>query len=101
MNAVLSILIVASALALLPGTIVIALSRHRKAAIREVKLIGAVGFVDSRLDPEGTVIVEGELWRARSKQKAVVKTGTKVRITGLQTHLLIVEPKSGELELGV
>lgn len=72
--------------------VIMGLSRHKKSAGREVNVIGAVGSVDAKLNPEGTVIVDGELWRARAVQNTVVKPGTKVRVVALQAHLLLVEP---------
>ena len=72
--------------------IVVALSRHKKSGMGDVDLIGAVAKVQTSLTPEGSVIVRGELWRARSRTGASVERGQTVRITGASQHLLDVEP---------
>lgn len=71
--------------------LVLALWRHKKASAGEVKLIGELGQVDTKLDPEGTVIVCGELWRAKSNDGAFIGVHTRVRVVGIQGHLVLVE----------
>ncbi len=56
-------LIIGLALAL----IVVAMSRHKKGGVGELNLLGAVALVQTSLAPEGSVMVRGELWRARSR----------------------------------
>ncbi len=70
---------------------VILLSRHHKAAAGELELIGALASVETRLEPEGAVLVRGELWRARTRAGQVVEHGSRVRIVGASAHLLEVE----------
>jgi membrane-bound serine protease (ClpP class) len=59
-------------------------------------LVGQTGIVRSMLNPEGHIFVAGALWRARAPQDAgKVKTGTPVRIIGLNDSLTLdVEPIS-------
>ncbi|MCE4602854.1 MAG: hypothetical protein F7B18_06710 [Desulfurococcales archaeon] len=62
---------------------------------REVKvgpeaLIGARGRVVEDLDPEGMVIVGGELWRAVSAG-GVIPKGSIVRVKSMEDLTLIVE----------
>ena len=64
MRWVLFIFIVGACLALL--LIVAAMSRHKKSATGEIHLVGSRARVDAELAPEGTVLIQGELWRARS-----------------------------------
>ena len=71
--------------------VVAALSRHKKAGTGDVKLIGEFAQVDSPLDPEGTVIVGGELWRARSNSGSAISPRTRVRVVGFEDHLALVE----------
>lgn len=59
--------------------VVAALSRHKKAGTGDVKLIGEFAQVDSPLDPEGTVIVGGELWRARSNSGSAISSHPRTR----------------------
>lgn len=74
--------------------IVAAMSRHKKAARGGVELLGAIASVETRLEPEGSVLVRGELWRARSSTGASVERGARVRVVGVGGHLLEVEPVS-------
>lgn len=74
-------------------TVVVLLSRHRKAGAREVSLIWRVASVAEPLNPEGAVMVCGELWRARARSGETVGRGSaNVRIVGARGHLLEVEP---------
>ncbi|MCU1268386.1 MAG: putative protease/transporter [Acidobacteria bacterium] len=70
------------------------LSRHKKSATGDLKIIGAIGSVESGLDPEGSVIINGELWRARLEKGGVLPARDRVRVVGLQGHLILVEPLS-------
>ena len=71
--------------------IVVALYRHKKAGAGDIKLIGELAHVNTKLEPEGTVIVCGELWRARSKDGAHIPTRARVRVVGFEDHLALVE----------
>ncbi len=71
--------------------VVVGLYLHKKAGPGDIKLIGEVAQVDTELDPEGTVIVCGEMWRARSKSGAVISSRARVRVVGFEDHLALVE----------
>jgi membrane-bound ClpP family serine protease len=71
--------------------IVVALYLHKRNSSDDIRLIGEIGQVDTRLDPEGTVIVCGELWRARSKTGTPIQPMTEVRVVGFNDHLALVE----------
>ena len=71
---------------------VIALYRHKKASSGSIHVVGESGEVASDLVPEGTVIVDGELWRARSCDGSTLETKTRVRVVGVEGHLLLVDP---------
>ena len=67
--------------------------RHRKAADGELELIGSIASVEKTLEPEGSVLVHGELWCARSRTSESLACGrNNVRIIGATGHLLEVEP---------
>lgn len=70
------------------------LSRHRKAGSEAPVLLGMVARVETTLEPEGAIILRGELWRARLRQAACapLMRGSRVRIVGVSSHLLEVEP---------
>ena len=90
MKLILLIAILAS-LSTLSLLIVIALWRHKKAISADLKLIGERAEVSTTLEPQGAVLVQGELWPARSGDGGVVPVGTQVRIVAIHGHLLVVE----------
>ena len=72
--------------------IVIALYRHKKASGGSIHVVGETGEVVSDLTPEGTVLVHGELWRARSGDGSTLDARTRVRVVGVDGLLLVVDP---------
>jgi membrane protein implicated in regulation of membrane protease activity len=70
--------------------VVAAMSRHQKSAGRPLQLEGRVAFVLEALEPEGAVLVGGELWRARARDGSRIERG-RVRIVGARGHWLEVE----------
>ncbi len=72
--------------------IVAALWKHKKSAAGDIQLIGLTAVVETTLDPEGTVLVRGELWRATSSDGSVIAPKYKVHVVGAREHLLVVEP---------
>jgi membrane-bound serine protease (ClpP class) len=83
------ILIIGACLAML--AIFADMSRHKKSATSEIQLIGSRAQVDVELAPEGTVLVDGELWRARSADGSNIASHTVVQVVGLSGHLLLVQ----------
>jgi membrane-bound serine protease (ClpP class) len=77
---------------LLAALFIVALSRHKKSAAGEIDLMGALASVETTLEPEGSVLVRGELWRARLRSGGNLERGQKVRVVGASGHLLEVEP---------
>lgn len=90
----LSVLVLAaSALALL--AYVAHVSRHKKSSERMPSLVGSVATVERALGPEGFVLVDGELWRARLRgDSGVVREGESVRVVGASGYVLEVERES-------
>ena len=82
---------VLTSVAVLATLVAVALYLHKRAGAGDIKLIGELARVDTKLDPEGTVIVWGDLWRARSKDGAHISTRAKVRVVGFEGHLVLVE----------
>jgi membrane-bound ClpP family serine protease len=82
------ILISVAALATL---VVVALYLHKRSGMGDVKLIGEIAQVDTKLDPEGTIIVCGELWRAKSKNGAHLSERTRVRVVAFVDQFALVE----------
>ena len=85
-----SITIIIALFALL-AIVVGMLWRHKKAGAGDIKLIGEIAQVESRLDPEGTVIIGSELWRARSSSGDVISPRTRVRVIGFADLVALVE----------
>ncbi|MDQ1589587.1 MAG: NfeD-like C-terminal, partner-binding [Pyrinomonadaceae bacterium] len=71
--------------------VVAAMSRHQKSAGRPLHVEGRVGVVAEALEPEGAVLVDGELWRARSRSGVRIARGGRVRVVGARGHWLEVE----------
>jgi membrane-bound ClpP family serine protease len=82
--------IVLAACILVAAAVLAAVSRHKKSGTSEVKLIGAKGYVETTLAPHGTVLIQGELWRACSNDANAIETGSKVSVVGIRDHLLLV-----------
>jgi len=68
--------------------------RARRPVSREVRdqLVGERGRVRSMLNPEGFVEVDGEIWRARSKDGSRRRVGEDVVVDQLDGGVLIVIP---------
>ncbi len=68
--------------------IVIAIRAHmNKVHTGKEGLVGEIGEVRSKLDPEGKVFVHGELWDAEATEK--IPKGTKVKVTEVMKNLKI------------
>ena len=65
-------------------------ARQRKARIGADAMVGCAATAMEALNPEGHVLVEGEIWRAVAS--APVAAGTVLRVTGHEQMLLQVEP---------
>ena len=95
-----SALVIGFAAAALAGAVllVLALWRHKRGSAAEVKLIGELGRVETALNPEGTVIIAGELWRAKSHDEASIAVSARVRVVRMQGHLVVVEHCHNQLD---
>ncbi len=56
-------------------------------------IVGEMGHALVRIDPNGTVQVHGEIWKAESVS-GNIDAGQKIRVTGIRNLLLYVEPIS-------
>jgi membrane protein implicated in regulation of membrane protease activity len=79
---------------LVAASAVAAASRHRKGAGAPLELIGRVATVERDIDPEGAVLVGGELMPARARGGKPITRATcrRVRVVGARGHCLEVEP---------
>ena len=84
------LIIAAPAVALL--AYIIHSSRQQKYSQSPLNLVGRVASVERALEPEGFVLIEGELWRARVRGGAKVESdSSKVRVVGASGCVLEVE----------
>ncbi len=67
-------------------------ARNRKSRIGADAMVGSPATAMEELDPEGHVLVEGEIWQAVAN--APVAKGAKLRVTGHKHLLLEVEPSA-------
>ena len=75
---------------LLMAMAMIARSRFRRVAIGPERIRGTLAEVQSWSGRHGVVRFEGEIWEARSSR--VLRPGMRVRVTGREGLVLIVEP---------
>lgn len=67
-------------------------SRHHKTNAGGIDLLGMRARVSKTLQPDGAIIVDGELWRARVRHFGLpVLPGRLVHVVGADGHLLLVE----------
>jgi len=85
----------AALMALISGILAIivwrvAEAQTRREVVGPESLIGAIGVAIDDLDPEGMIMVEGEVWRARASSR--IGRGERVRVVSYSGLLLYVEP---------
>jgi membrane-bound ClpP family serine protease len=86
-----SLLIILTIWPLLVAVVLATASRHKKNGSGKIQLLGAIGTSESKLDPEGAVIVYGELWQALSSDGETIAAQKRVRVVGFKDHLATVE----------
>jgi len=88
-----SLLIALVAMALLLSMFVVALSLRKRFANSDLQLIGESARVETSLAPNGSVIVNGELWPAQSTNGEVIPAQSPVRIVAVRDLSLLVETR--------
>jgi membrane-bound serine protease (ClpP class) len=58
-------------------------------------MIGEEGAASSAVDPDGTVLVRGAPWRARTNRATPIGAGEPIRVAGIEGLVLQVEPLTG------
>ncbi|GEM_PF-1748452 len=66
-------------------------SHLERAKVGRESLVGATGEAIDDLDPEGFVMVEGEMWRAEGIGGARIPRGSRVRVKSVRGMVLVVE----------
>jgi membrane protein implicated in regulation of membrane protease activity len=93
MRLILFTLLAASVPALALLAYVVHSSRQQKYSRSPLNLVGRTASVERALAPEGFVLIEGELWRARVCGVASIEGGgSRVRVVGASGCVLDVEP---------
>ena len=77
--------------ALLLAIAVISLWKHKKSGTGRIQLLGTPAIVHTQLEPEGAVLIDGELWRARSLDGTTIAVKERVRVVRVEGHLVIVK----------
>jgi membrane protein implicated in regulation of membrane protease activity len=88
-----SLLILSAPAAALLAYVVHASRQKKKSSRLPLSLVGRVGSVERALEPEGFVLIEGELWRARVRGGGRIGRGlSNVRVVGARDCVVEVEP---------
>ena len=66
------------------------LSHRQKRNSTPTILISAIGTVDQSLTPVGSILVQGELWSARSASGETIDSGSQVKVESYRDGLLQV-----------
>jgi len=86
-----SLLIALVAMALLLSLFVGALWLRKRFANSDLQLLGKSARVETSLAPNGSVIVNGELWPAQSTNGEVIPSQSSVTIVAIRHLSLLVE----------
>ena len=70
-------------------------ARFSTPTIGREAMIGTLGQATTAVDPEGTVSLDGGLWRARTNRATPIGAGDRVRVVSIDGLLLEVEPEEG------
>ena len=71
-------------------SIVALLSRHKKSGTGPINLTGLTAVVMTALEPEGTILVRGEIWPAQTHDGTTITPNITVKVVGATGHLLVV-----------
>ena len=82
--------VAAALIVFIPVMTVVRRARKPIAANVKAELVGEGGEVRSVLNPEGFVLVDGELWRARSEDGTRMRVGETVTVSRIDGTVLIV-----------
>ncbi|HJT37240.1 MAG TPA: NfeD family protein, partial [Actinomycetota bacterium] len=82
--------VLAALIVFVPVMTVVRRARKPIAASVKAELVGEGGEVRSVLNPEGFVLVDGELWRARSEDGSRMRVGEPVTVSRIDGTVLIV-----------
>lgn len=87
--------IVGMVLAMLGGMPAMVRSRFSTPTIGREWMIGEEGTATTPVAPEGTVVVRGAPWKARTNRATPIDAGASVRVAAIEGLVLEVEPVEG------
>ncbi|MBN2543685.1 hypothetical protein JXI42_12540 [bacterium] len=58
-----------------------------KVTTGEEGIVGEIGKVSEKIDPQGKIIVHGEIWRAKSTQ--VIEKGEEAKVVAVDRNLVV------------
>ncbi len=87
--------VVGMTLAMLGGMPAMVRTRFSTPTIGREWMIGDEGTARTAVDPEGTVMVRGAPWRARTNRATPIAAGDPVRVAAIEGLVLEVEPTDG------
>ena len=87
--------IVGMVLAMLGGMPAMVRSRFSTPTIGREWMVGEEGTARTAVSPEGTVVVRGAPWRARTNRATPIEEGAPVRVAAIDGLVLEVEPVQG------
>jgi membrane-bound serine protease (ClpP class) len=70
-------------------------ARFSTPTIGREAMIGRMGKATTGIAPEGTVLLDGASWRARTNRATPIPSGESVRVVAIDGLLLEVEPEVG------
>jgi membrane-bound serine protease (ClpP class) len=77
------------------------IAAHRDQPVRtgSEELVGSTGEARSTIDPEGQILLEGALWRARlAAGAAPTRAGDRVTVEAVEGLTLVVQPQPASAE---
>jgi membrane-bound serine protease (ClpP class) len=92
-----AVVIVLAGTALFIATAMPAVMRARFSTptIGRESMLGEMGVAKSAVNPDGTVVIRGAPWRARTNRATPIAAGDRLRVVGIDGLVLEVEPESG------
>ena len=91
----LSVGIIGMAVAMLSGMPAMVRSRFGTPTIGRTWMIGEMGEAATGVAPDGTVLIRGALWRARTNRATPIDEGAAIRVVAIDGLTLEVEPEEG------
>lgn len=90
-----ALVLAATLVVILAGMPSVVRTRFATPTIGRETMIGEMGTAVAAVDPDGTVLINGAAWRARTNRATPIPAGDPVRVVAIDGLILEVEPESG------